>query len=48
MGGVQNTSGNSRGVGGYSCVQNMEILGGRGSYVNLPLVEGWIFPGTTH
>ena len=33
MGGVQNSSGNSRGVGGYFSGQKLEILARRGGYM---------------
>ena len=51
MGGVQNSSGNSRAVGGggYFTGQKMEIPGRRGSLREIPSVVGvWIFSGTTH
>ena len=35
-GGVQNSSGNSRGVGGYFSGQKMEILGRRGGLREIP------------
>ena len=50
MGGVQNSSGNSGGVGGYFTGQkngNSGEGGGGGAYVKFPSVVGvWIFPGT--
>ena len=48
MGGVQNSSGNSRGVGGrYFSSQKMEIPR-RGGLCEIPSVVGvWIFSGTT-
>ena len=49
MGGVQNSSGNSGGVGGYFSGQNLEIPGRRGGLREIPSVVGvWIFSGTTH
>ena len=49
MGGVQNGSGNSKGVGGYFSGQKMEIVGRRGALREIPSVVGvWIFSGTTH
>ena len=50
MGGVQNSSGNSGGVGGYYTGQKMEIPGrGGGDLREIPSVVGvWIFSGTTH
>ena len=36
MGGVQNNSGNSGGVGGYFSAQKLEIPGRRGFYVKFP------------
>ena len=51
MGGVQNSSGNSGGVGwgGYFSGQKMEIPGRRGGLREIPSVVGvWIFSGTTH
>ena len=49
MGGVQNSSGNSEGVGGYFSGKKMEILGRRGGLREIPSVVGvWIFSGTTH
>ena len=49
MGGVQNSSGNSGGVGGgYFTVQKMEIPGRSGGLREIPSVVGvWIFSGTT-
>ena len=48
MGGVQNSSGNSEGVGGYFSGQKMEIPGRRGGLREIPSVVGvWIFSGTT-
>ena len=47
MGGVQNGSGNSEGVGGYFSGQKMEIPGRRGGLREIPSVVGvWIFSGT--
>ena len=40
-GGVQNSSGNCGGVGGYFSGQKMEILGRRGAYVEFP--PRWFF-----
>ena len=53
MGGVQNSSGNSRGVGGgvILAVQKMEILARRGGLCEIPSVLGvwiYIFSGTTY
>ena len=53
MGAVENSSGNSGGVGGYFSGQKMEIprrrVGGGGGLREIPSVVGvWIFPGTTH
>ena len=51
MGGIQTSSGNSAGVGGYFSGQKMEIPGrwGGGSLCEIPSVVGvWIFSGTTH
>ena len=48
MGGVQNSSGNSGGVGGYFSGQKLEIPGRRGGLREIPSVVGvWIFSGTT-
>ena len=49
MGGVQNGSGNSEGVGGgYFSGQKMEILGRRGALHKIPCMVGVrIFSGTT-
>ena len=49
MGGVQNNSGNSGGVGGgYFSGQKLEIPGRRGGLREIPSVVGvWIFSGTT-
>ena len=50
MGGVQNSNGNSEGVGGYFSGQNIEIprRGGGGGLREIPSVVGvWIFSGTT-
>ena len=48
-GGVQNSSGNSGGVGGYFSGQKMEIPRRRGGLRESPSVVGiWIFSGTTH
>ena len=48
MGGVQNGSGNSEGVGGYFSGQKMEIAGRRGALREIPSMVGvWIFSGTT-
>ena len=48
-GGVQNSSGNSGGVGGYFNDQKMEIPRRRGGLRESPSVVGvWIFSGTTH
>ena len=48
MGGVQNSSGNSGGVGGYFSGPKMEIPGRRGVLREIPSVVGvWIFSGTT-
>ena len=41
MGGVQNSSGNSGGVGAYSSGQKLEILGRRGAYIKFPLWWGY-------
>ena len=48
-GGVQNSSGNSGGVGGsYFSGQKMEILRRRGALREIPSMVGvWIFSGTT-
>ena len=49
MGGVQNSSGNSGGVGAYFSGQKLEIPGRRGGLREIPSVVGvWIFSGTTH
>ena len=43
MGGVHKTCGNSGGVGGYFCIQKMEIPGRRGELHEIPSVVGvWI------
>ena len=48
MGGVQNSSGNSEGVGGYFSGQKMEIPGRRGGLREISSVVGvWIFSGIT-
>ena len=48
MGGVQNSSGNSGGVGGLFYWSKMEILGRGGGLREIPSVVGvWIFSGTT-
>ena len=48
MTGVQNSSGNSEGVGGYFSGQKMEILERRGSLLEINSMVGiWIFSGTT-
>ena len=48
-GGVHKTCGNSGGVGGYFCVQKMEIPGRREDWHEIPFMVGvWIFSGTTH
>ena len=48
-GGVQNSNGNSEGVGGYFSGQNMEIPRRRGGLREIPSMVGvWIFSGTTH
>ena len=48
MGGVQNSSGNSGGVGGYFSGPKLEIPGRRGGLREIPSVVGvWIFSGTT-
>ena len=42
-GGVHKTCGNSGGVGGYFCIQKMEIPGRRGELHEIPSVVGvWI------
>ena len=47
-GGVQNSSGNSGGVGGYFSGQKLEIPGRRGGLREIPSMVGiWIFSGTT-
>ena len=49
MGGVQNSSGNSGGVGPYFSGQKLEIPGRRGGLREIPSAVGvWIFSGTTH
>ena len=49
MGGVQNNSGNSGGMGGYFSGQKLEIPLRRGGLHEIPsVVGGWIFSGTTH
>ena len=40
-GGVENSSRNSRGVGGYFSGQKLEIPGRRGAYVKFPLWWGY-------
>ena len=48
MGAVQNSSGNSGGVGGYFTGQKMEIPGrGEGLHEIPSMVGVWIFSGTT-
>ena len=50
MGGEQDSSGNSRGVGGggYFSGQKLEIPGRRGDLREIPSTVGaWIFSGTT-
>ena len=48
MGGVENSNGNSEGVGGYLSGQKMEIPRRRGGLREIPSVVGvWIFSGTT-
>ena len=43
MGVVHKTCGNSGGVGGYFCIQKMEIPGRRGELHEIPSVVGvWI------
>ena len=45
---MQNSSGNSEGMGGYFSGQKMEIPGRRGSLLEIPSVVGvWVFSGTT-
>ena len=41
MGGVQNSSGNSGGVGVILVVKNWEFRGGGGTYVKFPLWWGY-------
>ena len=41
MGGVQNSSGNSGGVGGYFSARKMEIPRRRGAYMKFPLWWGY-------
>ena len=51
MGGVQNGSGNSKGVGGgvILVVKKWKFRGGGGTLCEIPSVVGvWIFSGTTH
>ena len=52
MGGVQNGSGNSEGVGGGEgilVVKKWKFRGGGGTLREIPSVVGvWIFFGTTH
>ena len=49
MRGVQNGSGNSKGVGGYFSGQKMAIPERRGTLHEIPsVVVVWIFSGTTH
>ena len=53
MGGVQNSSGNSGGVGGggvvYFSGQKLKIPERRGGLREIPSIVGvWIFSGTTH
>ena len=43
---IQNSSGNSEGVGGYFTGQKMEIPGRRGAYMKFP--PWWGMEGTTH
>ena len=49
MGGVQNNSGNSGGVGG-GCFSGQKLkIPGKGGLREIPSVVGvWIFSGTTH
>ena len=48
MGGVQNSNGNSEGVGGYFSGQNMKIPRRRRGLRKIPSMVGvWIFSGTT-
>ena len=48
-GGVQNSRGNSGGVGGYFSGQKLEIPGRRGGLREIPSMVGvWIVSGTTH
>ena len=48
MGGVQNSTGNSEGVGGYLSGQKMEIPVRRGGLREITSMVGlWIFSGTT-